>query len=73
MSHLTKTKPAPLPPTSEPTVEDYAAKRKRQKVINQVATRYFRLLDDTSELTSQEAAQMLAGLRHLARLANGER
>ena len=69
MSHRTKMKPAPLPPTSEPTVEDYLEAVESDKRFEAARER----LASAKPLSMQEAANILAGLRHLARLANGGR
>lgn len=68
MSHQQKPKPPTTPePTSEPGVEDYAALAEQEREFDDERKR----LGAAKPLTIREAAGILAGLRHLARLANG--
>lgn len=72
MSHRTKRKPPPTPsaPTaSEPSVEHYLAALDAHKRFEQERAR----LAAFKPLTLREAANVLAGLRHLARLAGARR
>jgi hypothetical protein len=69
VSHRAKKKPDPPAPTTEPTVEDYLEAVEAHKRFEAARER----LAESKPLTMQEALNMLAGLRHLARLANGER
>lgn len=71
MSHRTKRKPQPTPaPTaSEASVEHYLAALDAHKRFEQERER----LAAFKPLTLREAANVLAGLRHLARLAGARR
>ena len=67
MSHRTKKKPEPTaaPTPSEPSIQHYLAALEAHKRFEQERAR----LAAFKPLTLREAANVLAGLRHLARLA----